>query len=159
MIPAPFSAGLHNELAALILQAFSGRTLDLFADAGLEVDLQRVRLVERIGGLRLEITRDKLAGHGDRLTALCLALLAAKRRPMIRTPTFDGSLWLSPTVEEMAAERAGEPDQGDGEGPCGTDDEALPAWLVSSVDRGPVRVSAARTGFESKLPVYTRRCW
>jgi hypothetical protein len=72
---APVGANLQRQ-ATVVLEAFSDRRLSLYADADLRRDLNRMRVVEKAYGFRLESPHDS-EGHGDMGSAFCLALLAA----------------------------------------------------------------------------------
>ena len=66
-------------MASETLEAFSERRLELFEDEQLLKDLRALKVKEMSYGVKLTSPRDK-DGHGDSVTALSLALLAARRR-------------------------------------------------------------------------------
>src|SRR5262249_3530432 len=74
----PFVGKSLNEMASNIIEAFTDRTIDLFPCEALMDDLRRLQLKETPSGWRLVPARTS-SGHGDRATALALAVLAAKR--------------------------------------------------------------------------------
>jgi phage FluMu gp28-like protein len=76
----PFTVGTLTEMASAVLERFHDRTIDLYADDGLLTDLHGLRLIDRGATYRLDSARTA-AGHGDRGTAFCLAVLAAARYP------------------------------------------------------------------------------
>jgi hypothetical protein len=65
-------------MASNIVECFTDRTIDLFPCPALLDDLRRLQLKETPAGWRLVPARTQ-QGHGDRATALALAVLAAKR--------------------------------------------------------------------------------
>jgi phage terminase large subunit-like protein len=65
------------EQASALLECFSGENIDVLNDARLEHDLRAARVVEKSYGWRIESPRDT-HGHGDSLTALQLAVVAAR---------------------------------------------------------------------------------
>jgi len=73
-----FSGGVLEEMAGCVLNGFRDGKVKVFPDEDLLRDLRNMMLVERSYGVRLESPRGK-HGHGDLVTALALALLAAKR--------------------------------------------------------------------------------
>jgi hypothetical protein len=75
----PFTGNSLNEMAANIVEVFTDRTMDLFPCPALQDELRRLQLKETPSGYRLVPSRTS-SGHGDRGTALALAVLAAKRQ-------------------------------------------------------------------------------
>ena len=73
MEPMPFTGQNLTKMASVLLETFRSRRIDLYPDAQLIADLERLSIVERSYGYRLESTRDE-TGHADRATALAIAL-------------------------------------------------------------------------------------
>jgi hypothetical protein len=67
-----------TEAATTLIEGFSDRRIHLFNDARLVSELKQLRLVDRVGGYRLDSPRGA-SGHGDCASSFVLALLAAKR--------------------------------------------------------------------------------
>ena len=84
MVETPFSGGNLSDMAARLLEAFKARELELYPDAELLADINKLRLVERSFGVKLEAARDG-SGHADRAIALALAVLGARRCPVVGT--------------------------------------------------------------------------
>jgi hypothetical protein len=92
----PFVGKTLNEMASNIVECFTDRTIDLYPCSALLDDLRRLQLKETPAGWRLVPARTA-SGHGDRGTALALAVLAAKREgifysgpwPATETPLRD----------------------------------------------------------------------
>jgi phage terminase large subunit-like protein len=101
MEPVPFQGTAMQEMASAVIDAFTSHNIELFRDEPLLDDLKRLRVEERPSGFRLVADRTS-AGHCDRATALCLALLAAKRCPGVLTMPGDG-LVKAMREEEAAA--------------------------------------------------------
>lgn len=76
MEPMPFTGANLTKMASVLLETFRSHRIDLFPDAELIADLERLSIVERSYGYRLESTRDE-AGHADRATALAIVLPTA----------------------------------------------------------------------------------
>jgi hypothetical protein len=74
----PFVGKTLNEMASNIVECFTDRAIDLYPCPALLDDLRRLQLKETPAGWRLVPARTA-SGHGDRATALALAVLAAKR--------------------------------------------------------------------------------
>jgi hypothetical protein len=74
----PFTGNSLNEMASNLVEAFTDRTIDLYPCQALQDDLRRLQIKETPAGYRLVASRTA-SGHGDRGTALTLAILAAKR--------------------------------------------------------------------------------
>ncbi|HEX4145152.1 MAG TPA: hypothetical protein VHY91_16720 [Pirellulales bacterium] len=90
MVEVPFVGSTLNKLAAAVLDAFRSRAVDLYPEPKLLADLNRLTIVEKSYGYKLEATHDA-DGHADRATALALALLGAReRKPGPRGPL----LWV-----------------------------------------------------------------
>jgi phage terminase large subunit-like protein len=70
------------EMASGLIEVFASRTIDLYDDAALLADLRRLRIAESPSGWKLAAPRTA-AGHCDRATALALAVLGARRRPLV----------------------------------------------------------------------------
>lgn len=87
MNEVPFVGKQLTAMASAVLETFRSRTIDLYPDPLLIHDLQRLSIVERPFGFKLESVRDEL-GHADRATALALALLAARECPAPREFIF-----------------------------------------------------------------------
>ena len=73
----PFVGGHLTEMASTLLETFRARTIGLFRDELLLMDLSRLVIIETSFGFRLESTRDA-DGHCDRAASLMLALHAAR---------------------------------------------------------------------------------
>jgi hypothetical protein len=73
-----FVGNTLNEMASNLVELFTDRTIDLYPCQALLDDLRRLQLKETPSGWRLVPARTS-TGHGDRATALALAVLAAKR--------------------------------------------------------------------------------
>lgn len=65
-----------NAMATLLVNVLKDRRLDLYRHKELLQDLYRIKIVDRIGGVKIEAVRDE-RGHCDRATALALAIPAA----------------------------------------------------------------------------------
>jgi hypothetical protein len=92
MIEVPFVGATLNKLASCVLDVFRSRAVDLYPEPKLLADLNRLTIVEKSYGYKLEATHDA-DGHADRATALALALLGAReRRPGPRGPIIWGGL-------------------------------------------------------------------
>jgi hypothetical protein len=92
----PFTGKALNEMASNIVEAFTDRTIDLFPCPDLIDDLRRLQLKETPAGWRLVPARTQ-SGHGDRATALALAVLGAKR---------EGATYSGPWQESQPVEQA-----------------------------------------------------
>lgn len=92
-------------MASALLEALSSRTIDLFNQPDLLADLRRLRVIERQAGIRLDATRTAEGGHADRATALCLALLAARRYPIFGPARVSGDLFLYPRPQDFAVRK------------------------------------------------------
>ncbi len=73
----PFSGANLQAMASAMLDAFTGRTIDLYPHDQLVSDLRALRIEEKSYGVRLTSPRGP-NGHGDAATALSLACLAAQ---------------------------------------------------------------------------------
>jgi hypothetical protein len=91
----PFVGNTLNEMASNIIEAFTDRAIELYPCAPLQDDLRRLQLKETPAGWRLVPARTA-SGHGDRATALALAVLAAKR---------EGPSWAGPWPESPEPDR------------------------------------------------------
>lgn len=79
MHPMPFRGATLDAMASTLLEAFQSRLIELYPEAGeLVADLQRLRIIEKPYGVRLDSSRTADGGHADRATALAIALLAAR---------------------------------------------------------------------------------
>lgn len=74
----PFTSASWATMTTALCEALTERALDLYRDPLLEADLRAARIIETNKRLRLQFPRDE-HGHGDRATALCLALLGAQQ--------------------------------------------------------------------------------
>lgn len=79
-----FTGQVLKNMASATSDAFSETRLSLFPDEGLIRELKSLRIVERNYGFRLQSTRNEF-GHGDRSTALSLALLQARNNNVLTT--------------------------------------------------------------------------
>ncbi len=68
-------------MADVTLAHFTENTISLWDHPGLTSDLRALRIIEKGNGWRLDGPRDR-RGHCDRATALSLALLAARSKPV-----------------------------------------------------------------------------
>ena len=84
-----------KEQASQLLTQFNEGHIDLFPDEGLLRDLRAARIVEKQYGFRIESPRDE-HGHADRLSALLLGLLAARRLDYMAPTTVGGELLTYP---------------------------------------------------------------
>lgn len=73
MEPVPFTGANLTRMASVLLETFRSRRIDLYRDTELIADLERLSIVERPYGYKLESTRDA-SGHADRATALAIVL-------------------------------------------------------------------------------------
>lgn len=72
----PFIGKQLTGMASALLQVFTSRRIDLYRDEDLIRDLQRISIVEKPYGYKLEAVRDE-NGHADRATALAIVMPAA----------------------------------------------------------------------------------
>ena len=77
--PMNFVGKNLNIMASTLLDVFNMRMIELYNDERLIRDLQRLNIVEKSYGYKLESTRDA-DGHADRATALAIVLPAALLR-------------------------------------------------------------------------------
>lgn len=96
MVGVPFTVLTLQQMASVILERFTSRSIDLFDDEGLRRDLHALKLLDRGTSFRLDAPRNK-SGHGDRGTAFCLSVLAAERYPAV---------WCEDDSEEITILRA-----------------------------------------------------
>jgi hypothetical protein len=116
-----------TEMASGLVEVFASRTIDLYRDDALLADLRRLRIAEGPSGWKLAAPRTA-AGHCDRATALALAVLGARRRPL-QTPG-EGPCVLSagrrdPTAGDVGP---GAPAYPWGRGALGFGSEQPPPW-------------------------------
>jgi hypothetical protein len=78
--PVVFSPTNLTEMCSALLESVHDGVLHLYRDKGLIDDLYALRLVDRGVTYKLDSVRSS-AGHGDRATALVLALLGVRRYP------------------------------------------------------------------------------
>lgn len=71
-----FTGNNLNNMASTLLETFRSRCIDMYDCPRLVADLQRLTIVEKSYGYKLEATRDA-DGHADTATGLALALLSA----------------------------------------------------------------------------------
>lgn len=76
----PQSGGALVEQASALIEAFTSGSIDIFEHSSLTRDLRSLRVEERQYGYRLVSTRGA-DGHGDRASALSIALAVAKTLP------------------------------------------------------------------------------
>lgn len=77
MCQIPFSVAANlTSMATHLVSVFKGRQIDLYREPDLIQDLYRLKIMDRIGGFKIEAMRDE-RGHCDRATALVLAIPAA----------------------------------------------------------------------------------
>lgn len=91
MAPVAATGDGLRRLARAVLEVFSERSVDLFAEADLVRDLRSCRVIEKSYGVRLDFPRNA-SGHGDRATAFALAVLAARGLSMATTGAIEGEL-------------------------------------------------------------------
>jgi hypothetical protein len=99
----PFTAASLTEMASVVLESFHARELDLYPDQGLLSDLHGLRLIDKGLSYRLDSTRSS-AGHGDKATAFCLALLAVRRYPS-RPPCYVEGEALADLLESFHSKK------------------------------------------------------
>lgn len=75
MVPVPFTGKWLDRMASNILQAFRNAQIHMYHDESLIRDLQRLQIIEKPYGYKLDAPKDKLTGHADRAMAMALALL------------------------------------------------------------------------------------
>lgn len=78
MIETTFTGDNLRGMCSATLEAFNESRLELFEHGELLADLRALTVVDRVGGCVLKSPRDA-NGHGDRATALALALLGVRR--------------------------------------------------------------------------------
>jgi hypothetical protein len=77
MIRVPFTGPMLSEVASMLVTAFAENGIQLYQHDQLLSDLRSLRIEERSFGVRLVSPRTK-DGHGDSVSALCVAMMAAK---------------------------------------------------------------------------------
>lgn len=87
----PQSGGKLVEQASALIEAFTSGSIDLYDHSSLTRDLRSLRVEERQYGYRLVSSRGS-DGHGDRASALSIALAVAKELPVSRP--FEASGWM-----------------------------------------------------------------
>jgi hypothetical protein len=94
-----FTGPALQSMATAVCEAFREKTIDLYPEPGLLEDLRSARIVEKQYGVRLEFPRGP-NGHGDRGTALALALHACSRfgRGPAGPPKLDRAIVSYPSV-------------------------------------------------------------
>lgn len=92
MVPVPFTGKWLDRMASVILQAFRNGQIELYNDPALIRDLQRLQIIEKPYGYKLDAPKDKLTGHADRAQALALALLGT---------TYDMSGYMPDSADEF----------------------------------------------------------
>ena len=75
-----FSGKNLDSMASTLLDVFRSRRIDMYDEPRLVADLQRLTIVEKSYGYKLEAVRDE-SGHADTATALAIALLMSKSAP------------------------------------------------------------------------------
>lgn len=80
MHEVPFTGSNLALMASALLERFASSSIELFPDEALLGDLRRLKIIVRNYGYRLDSARGP-TGHGDRATALALAVLGARRCP------------------------------------------------------------------------------
>ena len=91
MEPMEFVGKNLTLMASHVLQSFSGRKIDLYADDDLRRDLLRLMIVEKPYGYKLESCHDE-HGHADRAIAMAIALPAASQVSELNGKRFDDGL-------------------------------------------------------------------
>jgi phage terminase large subunit-like protein len=74
----PFTPSSLAAMATSTIEAFTDRNISLFDHPELRAELDKCKVIESKSGIRLAFDRNA-QGHGDRATALALALSIAKR--------------------------------------------------------------------------------
>ncbi len=74
MLEVPFIGKHLDTMASTLLQAFRGRTVELYREPDLITDLCRLQIVEKSYGYKLTAPSDKILGHADRAIALSIAI-------------------------------------------------------------------------------------
>lgn len=87
MSEVPFSGKNLNQMATTLLDVFRSHRIELYNEPALVSDLERLMIVEKSYGHRLEATRDA-NGHADLATALAIALPIATEK--LGGPAFKG---------------------------------------------------------------------
>ena len=88
MCEVPFSGPRLHTMAATLLGAFRGRQVQLFREPELIEDLQKLVIVERRFGFRLDAPSDLTGGHADRAIALGIVLPEASEIAMAEAEWF-----------------------------------------------------------------------
>ncbi len=102
-LPVPFAPANLTSMATEVLSGFRDRIVNLYRQDDLQRDLQRLRIVEKGYGIRLDSPRGQ-SGHGDAATAFCLALHAAKELGTNTPSRINRPLLVWPqTAEDCAA--------------------------------------------------------
>ncbi len=82
----PFQGKNLDKMATTLLEVFRSRRIDLFRDERLIRDLQRLSIVEKSFGHKLEAD-ERCSGHADRAIAFAIALpLAIDVSPTVGQP-------------------------------------------------------------------------
>lgn len=69
-----FNAKHCHEMASAVLNAFRLREVEIFRDPSFLVQLQRVQIISRALGYKLDAPKDEESGHCDEVTAFSIAL-------------------------------------------------------------------------------------
>lgn len=109
MVEVPPTGQNLQRIATVLIEAFNDRRLELYEDADLHRDLNRLRVEERPYGFRLVSPHDE-HGHGDMGSAFALAMLAAaelagKKKIRIGVLPFSSSEVDSEQSDNTAFER------------------------------------------------------
>lgn len=87
MEAVPFTGAALTKMASVLLETFRSHRIELYRDPELLADLERLSIVERSYGYRLESTRDS-NGHADRATALAIVLPTATELSAVQISTY-----------------------------------------------------------------------
>lgn len=105
MVEVPPQGSNLQRIATAVLEAFNDRRVQLYEDADLRRDLERLRVEERSYGFRLVAPRDQ-HGHGDLGTAFGLAVLACSELAGIEDYGEIGAAWdTTPDLEDLLTRR------------------------------------------------------
>lgn len=104
MLDVPFTGANLQDIASTLIETLTSRIIDIWTDNSLLLELKQLRIVEKSYGFRLDTQRTQ-NGHGDRGTALALAVLGCKRHvrilPMLNRPLLHEGLCIPPESEAL----------------------------------------------------------
>lgn len=97
MIETTFKGSNLDAMASEFLEQFNSRNVDLYNEPELLADLEKMSVIEKSYGHRLDASRSGEEGHADRATGLAIAILGAKRFDQASGPTvIEGQLVCYP---------------------------------------------------------------